>query len=147
MKLYTDNKLLRIIESLRFETMEQREPRVSFLTKTTPPKLNTSNKYCCVNKCFETPRTFIDTVACDRCKSYCYCRCKCLTYMRERYIKRRPGILFLNKLFEDLIQEENELLNDEGLMFNNEDVYRIKLEYIKSKKEFIVKSLLRYESS
>jgi hypothetical protein len=128
--------------------MEQNRGNSSKLvpTKTVPTKVNI-NKYCCANKCFETPRTLIDTIACERCKSYCYCRCKCVTYMKERYIKRRPGILFLNKLFEDLIQEEDEILSDEGIMFNNEDVYKIKLNFIKNKKEFVVKTLLSYETS
>lgn len=105
-----------------------------------------SNKYCCYNQCFEIPRTLVDTVACDRCKAYCYCRCKCITYMKERHFKRRPGILFLNKLFEDLIKEEDELLSDDGAMFNNEDVYKIKINYIKIRKEFITNSLLKYNS-
>lgn len=116
------------------------------LAKSKTVKVNT-NKYCCLNKCFEVPRTLVDTIACDRCKSYCYCRCKCITYMKEKYIKRRPGILFLNKLFEELMQEENELISDEGIMFNNEDVYKIKASYIKNRKEFIVKTLLSYECS
>lgn len=36
-----------------------------------------SISYCCENKCFETPKSQVDGLACTRCASYCYCVCNC----------------------------------------------------------------------
>lgn len=47
------------------------------------------HNYCCQLKCFKSPDTHLDGVACVRCYAYNYCHCLCVTYMRENegYIK------------------------------------------------------------
>ena len=40
-------------------------------------------EYCCKTKrCFQTPRTQVDGLACGRCLASSYCKCNCETYMK-----------------------------------------------------------------
>lgn len=42
-----------------------------------------SKSYCCNKKCFKTPSTQVDGIACMKCKSFSYCCCKCQTFQKK----------------------------------------------------------------
>jgi len=45
---------------------------------------NYKPRFCSALNCFIKPRSYIDGVACNRCKSFGYCKCNCATYKMQR---------------------------------------------------------------
>lgn len=40
-------------------------------------------RFCCEKKCFQVVGDEVDGMACDRCRSFCYCKCRCQTFQER----------------------------------------------------------------
>ncbi|QIT20099.1 MAG: polyprotein [Diabrotica undecimpunctata virus 1] len=45
------------------------------------------SEYCCKLHCFREPSCQVDGRACRKCRSFGYCRCKCVTYMSDKTVE------------------------------------------------------------
>src|SRR5436190_20892597 len=39
--------------------------------------------YCCPDKCFVTPKTQVDGLACRQCGCFSYCKCRCVNFEKR----------------------------------------------------------------